>query len=100
MVTRRGRGGRNRMMGDARDEVLQALRRQVEELTLRLDRQGARIEHGQSLGYSSDGSDLTKEVHKLIVGNDIQETEDSICKISKQSTTLSQVQQWNIVHSP
>lgn len=57
MAARRGRGGcGDRMMGDVGDEELQALRRQVEELTLRLDHQEARSDHGQSHGYSSDKS--------------------------------------------
>ena len=89
MATRRGQGGRNRIMGDARDKELQALRRQVKQLTIWLDHQGAHSEHGQSLGYFSDGSGVTKEFYKLMVRNDIQETDDSIGEISKQSTTLS-----------
>ena len=48
MVGKRDRGGHNRMMGDARDEELQVRRSQVEQLTIWLDRQGARSEHGQS----------------------------------------------------
>ena len=86
MVARRGCGGRdNHMMGDARDEELQELCRQVKQLTIPLDCQGARSEHGQSLGYY-------KEVHKLIVCDNIPEPEDSIGEVSKQSKTLSQVQ--------
>ena len=69
MAARRVRGGRgNRMMGDARDKELQALWRQVEELTLRLDRREARSDHGQSHGYSRDEFDVNpfvKAIHKM-----------------------------------
>lgn len=65
MAARRGRGGRGRNnprmenLGDERDAEIQALRRQVEELTLRLERQEARSGQGSSHGYSSDDSELT-----------------------------------------
>ena len=72
MAARRGRGGRgNRMMGDARDKELQALWRQVEELTLRLDRQEALSDHGQSHGYPSDESDVNPFANRHIQNESI-----------------------------
>ncbi|KAK0592440.1 hypothetical protein LWI29_019234 [Acer saccharum] len=64
MAARRGRGRRGNHMRDEefrddRDEEIQALRRQVEQLTLRLERQEARSEHGlSSRGSSSDEFDV------------------------------------------
>ena len=43
-AAKRGRGGYNHMMGDARDEELHELQRQVKQLTIWLDRQGAHSE--------------------------------------------------------
>jgi hypothetical protein len=62
MATQAGRERRcNRMGGfrDERDDKFQALQRQVEQLTLRLECQEARSEHGEeSRGSSSDESDV------------------------------------------
>ncbi|KAG6523183.1 hypothetical protein ZIOFF_013036 [Zingiber officinale] len=61
MVARRGRGGHGRgnmeNLENNRDAEIQALRRQVEELTLRLEHQEARSERGSSHGYASDDSE-------------------------------------------
>ena len=49
---------------DERDEEIQALRRQVEQLTLRLERQEARSERGgSSRGSSSDESEVNPFGH-------------------------------------
>ncbi|KAG6527854.1 hypothetical protein ZIOFF_009988 [Zingiber officinale] len=61
MAARRGRGGRGRgnmeNLEKDRDAEIQALRRRVEELTLRLEHQEARSERGSSHGYASDDSE-------------------------------------------
>ncbi|KAG6472144.1 hypothetical protein ZIOFF_069601 [Zingiber officinale] len=61
MAARRGRDGRGRgnmeNLENNRDAEIQALRRQVEELTLRLEHQEARSERGSSRGYASDDSE-------------------------------------------
>ncbi|KAG6503395.1 hypothetical protein ZIOFF_035708 [Zingiber officinale] len=61
MAARRGRGGHGRgnmeNLENNRDAEIQALRRQVEELTLRLEHQEARSERGSSHGYASDDSE-------------------------------------------
>ena len=71
MAAKTNRGGCNHMMGNVRDEELKAFLRQVKQLNIRLDHKGARSEHGQRLGYSSDDSDITEEFNKPIVCNDI-----------------------------
>ncbi|CAB4281815.1 unnamed protein product [Prunus armeniaca] len=65
MAARRGRGKRGNHMGDhdfrdERDEEIQALRRQVEQLTLHLKRQEARSESG---GSSSDEGEVNPFGH-------------------------------------
>ena len=73
MVARRGRGRAN--LRDDRDEEIQVLWRQVEELTMRFERREARSGWSSSShGYGSDESeDVNPFVNQQVRGETIME---------------------------
>ncbi|CAL9127455.1 unnamed protein product [Musa acuminata var. zebrina] len=78
MATRRGKGQRGeRIMQpdrDERDEKIEALRRQIEELTMNLECQETHGSRGSSYGYASDGfKDINSLASKEIVGDSSME---------------------------